>query len=101
MRESSKGGPIADDHREINPSTGQQKDYVVLSKEERDKGFIRPVRLSYTHEKCQTSTRMSLNIAETYARNPSFYHATFCCQCRTHAPVGEFVWDGTQDKVGS
>lgn len=45
----SDGTPVTDDHREINPLTGQQKAYVVLSDAERAKGFVRPVRLSYVH----------------------------------------------------
>ena len=43
------GSPVTDDHREINPATGMQKGYVVLSAEERAKGFVRPVRRSYIH----------------------------------------------------
>lgn len=34
--------------KEINPD-GQQKCYLVLSEEERAKGFVRPVRSSYRH----------------------------------------------------
>lgn len=52
------GSPVTDDHREIDPKTGQQKGYFVLSNEERAKGYIRPLRSSYVHEKCRTSTRM-------------------------------------------
>ena len=37
------------DYREIEPSTGMQRSYVVLSAEERAKGFVRPVRRTYTH----------------------------------------------------
>ena len=29
------GSPVTPDHREIDPATGQQKGYVVLSAEER------------------------------------------------------------------
>lgn len=82
---------------------GQQHDYIVLSQDERDRGFIRPVRRTYVHETCGVATTMGQAIAETYARDPHFYGATFCVHCRTHRPVGpdgEFVWDdGT--KVGS
>lgn len=52
---------------------------------------------------CGAATTMNQAIAETYARDPKFYGATFCCGCRTHLPVGpygEFVWDGTDEKVG-
>lgn len=99
------GSPVTPDHREINPATGMQKDYVVLSAEERAKGFVRPVRRSYIHEKCGVVTKMSESIAETYARNPFFYSGTFCVGCKAHFPVGEidgeFLWDGTNEKVGT
>lgn len=83
---------------------GQQQGYVVLAEEERAKGFVRPVRRSYVHLKCGVVTTMSQTIAETYARDPYFYGATFCCGCGAHFPVGltgEFVWDGTNEKVGT
>lgn len=80
---------------------GQQKAYVILSEEERAKGFIRPVRRSYTHEKCGVSTKMGLALCETYARDPKFYGATFCTGCGAHFPVAEFKWDRTDEKVGS
>lgn len=83
---------------------GQQKAYVVLSEEERKKGFVRPYRRTYLHEKCQTLTTMSPAIAETYARDPKFYGATFCVKCSQHFQVGEFgdfVWEGTNEKVGT
>lgn len=89
--------------REIRPD-GQQACYLVLSDEERAKGFVRPVRQTYRHETCGTTTTMGLAIAETYARQPTFYSGTFCVHCRGHFPVGpkgEFVWDGTNEKVGS
>lgn len=50
---------------------------------------------------CGTATTMAREIAETYARNPHFYGATFCVGCRKHLPVEQFVWDGTQERVGS
>jgi hypothetical protein len=130
-------------------SEGQNECYLVLSEEERAKGFVRPYRDSYVHkglqpkyplvdltaeqkeqykdyyvkyekypesespvvgrywtEKqlssgCGAVTRMGQAIAETYARNPQFYGATFCVGCNKHLPVEEFVWDGTNEKVGS
>jgi hypothetical protein len=96
--------PDGPEHREIDPSTGMQKDYVVLTAEERAKGFVRPVRRSYRHEKCGSVTTMGIALAETYARDPSFYSGTFCCACRNHFPVGadgEFTWVGTHEKVGT
>ncbi len=97
------GSPETPDHREIDPATGMQKAYVVLSAEERAKGFARHVRRSYVHQKCGNTTTMNHAIAETYARDPKFYDGTFCATCKEHFPIGEngeFVWeDGS--KVGS
>lgn len=83
---------------------GQQKGYVILCDEERAKGFVRPVRRTYLHTKCGSTTTMGQKLAETYARDPGFYSGTFCCACGSHYPVGpdgEFVWDGTSEKVGT
>jgi hypothetical protein len=81
----------------------QAQVYIVLSDEERAKGFVKPVRRSYVHEKCGTATTMGQTLAETYARDPKFYGATYCVHCSMHRPVGEhgeFVWeDGS--KVGT
>ncbi len=137
----------------INPLTGQHGDHWVLSPEERSRGFIRPVRLSYRHvgpegpqyplrdlteeEKklwgedyakyehypdngcgrtgrfwtqaeldkigkgCNSVTTMPRPIAETYAVKPSSYGRTFCCACRDYLPIAEFVWDGTNERVGT
>jgi len=96
------GSPVTSDHRDIDPNTGQQKGYVVLSEEERQKGFVRPVRNKYIHLPCGVVTRMGQALAETYARNPGFYGGTFCCACKAHLPLDQFVWDdGTNEMVGS
>jgi hypothetical protein len=100
----SDGTQIYPEHRKIEPETGMQQGYVVLAEEERAKGFVRPVRRSYVHLKCSVVTKMGQTIAETYAREPGFYSGTFCVGCRAHFPVGkdgEFVWDGTDEKVGT
>jgi hypothetical protein len=106
-RTLTDGRQIYPGHREIvkdGDRKGQQQDYVVLAEEERAKGFVRPVRRSYKHLKCGGITTMGQTLAETYARDPSFYSGTFCCHCATHFPVGadgEFVWQGTEEKVGT
>lgn len=156
--ETIHGTPIGE-HTDLR-SDGQQKDYLVLSAEERAKGFVRPVRSAYVHvgrpavrhplrdltdeeraryepfgyvkyeeyppevrksssvvgrfwtqadldrvgKGCGNTTTMSRQLAETYARDPSFYSGTFCATCRQHFPVGaegEFVWEGTDEKVGT
>lgn len=130
----------------------QHSVYLVLSEEERAKGFVRPLRRSYihvgkkpkypikmltgdeiihdfiafeeypegSHEKnyykstgrywtqkeldnkgCGTTTTMGLALCETYARDPGFYGATYCCGCMKHLPVEEFVWAEDGERVGS
>lgn len=85
--------------------TPQAEAYLVLSEAERAKGFVRPVRRSYIHsggdEPCGSVTTMSQALAETWSRDPSFYGATYCCACRKHLAVSEFVWDGDGSRVGS
>ena len=91
------GAPAPDPEVGAN---GQHKSFWVLSECERAKGFVRPVRDSYRHEKCGTVTTMGRALAETYARDPKFYGATMCVGCGSHFPVGEhgqFVWlDGSR-----
>ncbi|WP_414461785.1 hypothetical protein [Hyphomicrobium sp. DY-1] len=103
-RTLTDGSPVPADnsHTKLKPN-GQQEGYVVLSEAERAKGFIRPVRRTYVHQKCGVATKMGQELAETYARDPYFYSGTFCVGCRSHFPVGEdgeFVWDNGQ-KVGT
>lgn len=85
----------------INPETGQHGAYWVLNEEERRKGFVRPIRTSYIHDRCGSVTTMGMALSETYARDPSYYGSTFCVACRTHYPVSEFKWKDTDQVVGS
>lgn len=45
---------------------------------------------------CDTTTTMHTTLAETYAANPKFYSATYCCQCMMHINVNEFQWKDGQ-----
>jgi len=83
------------------PPVPQAEVYLVLSEEERGKGFVRPYRNSYVHDYCGVVTTMSQSISETYARDPKFYGATYCVNCRVHRPVVEFHWDNDGQQVGS
>lgn len=87
--------------KEGQKEEGQNECYLVLSEEERAKGFVRPYRDSYVHKTCDALTTMGRAISETYARDPKFYGATYCVGCKTHFPVSEFLWDGTEEEVGS
>lgn len=152
--------PVTDDRddprlKNVDPETNMQEAYLVLSEEERAKGFVRPVRRSYQHVgrpicgkvsteleaappglvwacaglpghegPCRswigctpteaaegrrggcggTVTTMGVALAETYAAQPTFYGATYCVSCQNHFPVGaygEFVWEGTDVRVGT
>ncbi len=61
---------------------GQQESHIVLSDEERAKGFIGLVRVKYIHKKCGGETIMLRKIAETYARSSN--GGTFCVPCGEH-----------------
>lgn len=53
---------------------------------------------------CGVVTSMPRKIAETYAAQPDYYGSTFCCGCGKYLPVGdfgEFVWEGTLERVGT
>ena len=50
---------------------------------------------------CQAETIMALDLAQTYARQPDFYGATYCVRCRKHLAVNEFAWVPDGSPVGS
>jgi hypothetical protein len=84
-------------HGEDRSPVPQHEVYLVLSEEERAKGFKRPLFRAYIHHdpECGAVTTMGVALCETYAREPSFYGATYCCRCQMHRPVGrhgEFTW---------
>jgi len=86
----------------VTEPNGQNKKYLILSEEERAKGFVRPVYRAYIHLKCGGLTKMGLALCETYARDPTFYDATYCAICGTHFPLLDengkrtFIWDKTE-----
>lgn len=92
--ELTDGAPVPADrsHTELR-ADGQQKGYVVLSAEERAKGFVKPVRTAYIHQTCGAMTSMGRSLAETYARDPNFYSGTFCVGCAAHFPLDQFKWE--------
>jgi hypothetical protein len=106
--------PVTDDPNDPRLGHGEDKSptpmhdvYLVLSDEERAKGFVRPVYRSYMHHdpECGSVTTMGLALSETYARSPSFYGSTYCVRCAMHRRVGaegEFTWvadDGTDTGI--
>lgn len=58
-------------------------------------------QLDNVEKGCNSVTTMGDALAETYARNPHYYGSTYCCTCSRHIKVNEFVWEGTNERVGS
>lgn len=116
---TTNGRPVDEVRAAQKNETGQHEGYIVLCPDERAKGFVRPYRDAYKHvgrfiEKdrrlvdwrdreggCGSVTTMGRALSETYARDPSFYGATFCVQCNRHLPVAEFIWTADGERVGS
>lgn len=94
QQELTDGSPVpADRSHTKDRGDGQQIAYVVLTAEERAKGFVKPVRHSYRHRTCGSITTMGRALAETYARDPYFYSGTFCCNCGRHFGLEQFDWE--------
>ena len=93
--------------RDLTPE--EQKNYAEIGyvKFEVYPDFLSPVtgrfwtQTDLDRKGCSTVTTMGLALAETYSMNPKFYGSTYCCGCRMHKPVEEFVWEGTDETVGS
>lgn len=98
---TTNGKPVAEVRARQTNDTGQHEGYIVLCPDERAKGFIRPYRNEYRHTVCGGVTKMGQALSETYARDPKFYSATFCCRCNTHQPVAEFTWTADGQQAGS
>ena len=95
------GSPVTPEALEINPVTGQQRDYIVLCPEEiAQREFVKPVRYKYRHLKCRVITTISIELAETFASDPKFYSGTFCSFCRSHLPLNEFIWMEDGENLG-
>jgi hypothetical protein len=81
--------------------------YVKFEEYERDSSIIGRFWTQAELDRiggCGVMTTMSQAIAETYAQSPEFYGKTYCAGCQDYFPVGasgEFVWDGTDEKVGT
>jgi hypothetical protein len=68
---------------------GQHENYPVNTEGE----YVAPIRRTYVHRKCGVATKVSMNIAETYAKNPRYYSHTFCVGCKEHMPINQFEWE--------
>ncbi len=102
-------GPVCGKPRDGAPTTacvdsrGHEGDCTGWRAEVTDAERARLDRIGYLGG-CDTVTTMGRALAETYARAPGFYGATFCVECGKHLPVGEggeFVWVDGGGRVGT
>lgn len=87
MSDFDYGQKKADGQYERYPSS-------VLLDEDGKPAYKQPIRNMYAHNRCGSTTFMrGDSLCLTYATNPHFYSHTFCCACREHLPVSEFIWE--------
>ena len=60
--------------------------------------FWTQAQLDLANKVCGGKTTMGVVLAETYARDPWYYSATYCAVCHMHRPLVEFVWDDGSDQ---
>jgi len=70
-------------------SDGQHEHHPI----NKDGEYAAPIRRKYIHKSCGVVTKIGLDIAETYAKNPNYYGRTFCCGCKDYFNVGDFYWE--------
>lgn len=103
------GPPAPANLRDLTPEEREQYDkyaYVKYESYELPRGsvvgkFWTQRDLDRLGKGCGQTTTMATSIAETFARDPGFYSGGFCCTCGAHFPNAEFVWDGTDERVGT
>jgi len=71
---------------------GQYENYPTIEEGE----FQQEPRESYIHDEefggCGSRTRMTGDLPESVARDPTYYTKTFCSGCGEYVPVEEVRW---------
>lgn len=77
-------------------SDGQYENYPTI-----DSGdFAQKPRDTYVHvDGCGSTTKMTGDLRESVARDPTYYSNTFCSGCGSHVPVSEVEWEDGEDWV--
>ena len=69
-----------------------------------EKRYVRPHRNAVQHvrngKKCPV-TILRADQADFHARQPGVINTITCSTCRVVSPASEFVWNGTDEVVGS
>lgn len=79
------------DHKELKPN-GQQLAYVVLTEEERAKGFVRPLRRSYKHVGIQPMHSTRPLTSDEATRYAAFGYVSFEAYPDSEDPVSGRFW---------
>lgn len=99
-----KGGePVTPQGSVPNPAKladGQHVDYWVLSAEERAKGFVRPVRLSYKHAGMRPKYPVRELTEEEKRGNARFGYVSYEAYPESEAPVTGRMWTKAQLESG-
>lgn len=74
---TTTGDPVAKVRAEQTESTGQHKSYIVLCPDERAKGFVRPLRDTYTHRGIRPKYPLVELTAEQHDRYDRFGYVMF------------------------
>lgn len=75
----TNGQPVPEDgsHTQIDPRTGMQRAYVVLSPEERARGFVKPFRKSYRHVGPPEPVNLRELTAEEHERYDKYHYVRY------------------------
>lgn len=85
----------------VDPVTGLQEKYVVLSDEERAKGFVRPVRASYKHVGRPAATNLRDLTEEEHERYDQYGYLKFEEYPEGSGSAGRFWKQAELDRVQS
>lgn len=81
--------PPADFDYGEKKADGQYENYPTIDEGE----FEQEPRDTYVHiDGCGATTKMADDLAESVARDPTYYTKTFCVGCGEHVPVEEVEW---------
>lgn len=94
--------PVDHSHTKIDPTTGMQKGYVVLTPEERAKGFVKPVRRSYRHIGPQSAPSNLRDLTpEEHERYDQYGYVKFEPYGEDQSPItGKFWTQPELDRAG-
>lgn len=93
----------ADNDQTVHAGSAPPSGFPVLPAAVRAQAPIRPVRYFIVHKPSGTVTELPRDVAETLARDPTFYPELWAPATGGMHPIGEFYWKDTvpHEVVGS